>query len=326
MCTSINYVNGDHYFGRNLDLEVDFPVDCVITPENYVFNFRHVGEVKSHNAIVGMALVADNYPMYFEAINNKGLGMAGLAFKALAKYFPAQEGKTNLGSYEFVQYILAKCSTVKEAKEELKNIVITDDSFSEYYQHAPMHWQIGDKDECIVIESTETGLHVYDNPYGVLTNCPGFDYMTMNLNYYLNVTTQAPPVRFAPDEAFNFTEFSAGMGSIGLPGGVDSVSRFVRAAFATLNSVCEPTEDKNVSQYFHLLGFVQQTTGVDEVRPGEYEVTQYSAMGNTTKGIYYFTTYYNQNVYSVDMNKEDLSGSDLIIYKVPRELTVNSLN
>lgn len=326
MCTSINYVNGDHYFGRNLDLEVDFPVDVVITPENYEFKFRHIDNIKSHNALIGMSLVEDDYPMYFEAINNKGLGMAGLAFAALAKYYPPQEGKTNLASYEFIPYILGTCSTVKEAKEKLKNINITTDSFSEQYHYSPLHWQIGDKDECIVVESTEKGLEVFDNPFGVLTNCPGFEYQKTNLSNYVNLTVKKPDIRFSEHLEDDFTEFSAGMGSIGLPGGVDSVSRFVRVAFAKLNSKCEADNMKNVAQYLHLLGVVQQSAGEDEIKPGLYEVTQYSAFGNTTQGIWYFTTYFNPNVYSVDMNKEDLQSTDLIIYPVPKELKVECIN
>lgn len=326
MCTSINFINGDHYFGRNLDLEVDFPVDVVITPENYEFKFRHMPSMKTHHAIIGMSLVQDDCPLYFEAINNAGLGMAGLAFAGFAEYFPPQEGKTNVASFEIIPYILGTCSSVEEAKKELENINITPEDFSANMRHSPLHWQIGDKDSAIVVESTKDGLKVYDNPVGVLTNCPTFDYQLTNLSFYMNITNQRPTERFAPDKPELFNIFSAGMGTIGIPGGVDSVSRFIRCSFATLNSSNEPVEYKNVAQYFHLLGSVQQVAGEDEIEPNVYEVTQYSSCGNTTKGIFYFTTYFNQNVYAVDLNKEDVSGTDLIVYKVPKEMTFNYLN
>lgn len=325
MCTSINYVNGDHYFGRNLDLEVDFPVDCVVTPSNYEFKFRHVDDMKKHNAIIGMALVAADYPLYFEAINDKGLGMAGLAFEGYAKYNPPIEGKTNIATFEFIPYILGQCSTVAEAKEKLQNINITDESFSDQLHYSNLHWQIGDKTTAIVVECTEDGMHIYDNKYGVLTNCPTFDYQVTNLSYYMNITKENPTVRFTADDA-DFKIFSRGMGSIGLPGGMDSVSRFVRCTFAKLNSDCPPTEEANVAQYFHLLGMVQQSRGVDEIKPGDYEVTQYSACGNTDKGVFYFTTYFNPNVYKVDMHKCDLNATDIFVYPVPKKFEALELN
>lgn len=325
MCTSINYLNGDHYFGRNLDLEIDFPVDVVITPRNYTFNFRHLPPLEKHNAMIGMALIENDYPLYFEAINDVGLGMAGLAFHDYAEYYPVKDGKTNLASFEIIQYILGKCSTVEEAKKELENINITNEDFDQKTPHSPLHWMIGDKNESIVVECTENGMTVYDNPYGVLTNSPTFEFQETNLSFYMNVTKERPVNRFDPS-GVGFKRFSAGMGSAGLPGGVDSISRFVRVAFCKLNSVCEATEAQNVAQYFHLLGVVQQVSGEDEVEPDVYEVTQYSSCGNTDKGIFYYSTYFNPNIVGIDMFKENLDAKDLKSFKVSKELKVPILN
>ena len=326
MCTSINFVNGDHYFGRNLDLEIDFPVNVVVTPRNYVFNFRHLPPLEKHNALIGMALIQENYPLYFEAINDVGLGMAGLAFHDYAQYSEPVEGKKNLGSFEIIQYILAKCSSVEEARKELEDIVITNDNFDVKTHNSPLHWMIGDKKEAIVVESTDKGMKVYDNPYNVLTNSPTFDFMETNVINYLNITNQKPVNRFAPHMDDEFKTFSAGMGTIGLPGGVDSVSRFIRVAFSEVNSVNPNTEMDNVAQYFHLLGVVQQVRGEDQIEPEVYEITQYSSCGNTDKGLFYFNTYNNPNISCVDMNKENLDGSELKSYLVPKELEVKMIN
>ena len=40
MCTSIVYATKDHYFGRNLDLELSYGQVVTITPRNYPFKFR----------------------------------------------------------------------------------------------------------------------------------------------------------------------------------------------------------------------------------------------------------------------------------------------
>lgn len=52
MCTSVIYKN--RYFGRNLDYEFSY------------------GEIlNKHFAIIGMAHISDNYPLYYDAINEK---------------------------------------------------------------------------------------------------------------------------------------------------------------------------------------------------------------------------------------------------------------
>ena len=86
MCTAATYKTKDFYFGRTLDYEFSYGDDVTVTPRNYVFDFRHEGRLESHYAIVGMAHVADGYPLYYDAVNEKGLGMAGLNFVGNAKY------------------------------------------------------------------------------------------------------------------------------------------------------------------------------------------------------------------------------------------------
>ena len=80
MCTAATYKTKDFYFGRTLDYECSYGEQIVITPRNYAFNFRHVGDMKNHYAIIGMAHVAEDYPLYYDAMNEKGVAMAGLNF------------------------------------------------------------------------------------------------------------------------------------------------------------------------------------------------------------------------------------------------------
>lgn len=332
MCTGLLFTNGNsHYFGRNLDLEIDYPVDVVITPRNHPLNFRHVDGMTSHNAIIGMGLVQNDYPLYFEGINDKGLGMAGLAFWTSACYFPAAEGKTNLASFEILQYLLAKCDTVEEVRKELETINITNDNFAPGMPASPLHWIIADKTgTTIVAEQTKAhGLMVYDDPYDVLTNEPEFPFHVNNLSYYCNISNHIEnfdSTRFAPNFP-NFVKMGAGMGSAGLPGGLDSISRFQRVAFTRLNTVMEENNElANISQYFHILYSVFQTRGSDQVKPGEYEVTQYSCGGNLETGTWYYTTYSNQSITAVEMSKENLDSTEMISYPLKRELKIDYQN
>lgn len=326
MCTGLSFKNGQgHYFGRNLDLEIDYPISVTITPRNYPFKFRHVPEVKSHYAMIGMGMVQEGYPLYFEGINEKGLGMAGLAFWTSCHYFPVTEGKDNVASFELIPYILGSCTTVEEAEEKFKNLNIDDESFAGNVAASPLHWLISDDNSSIVVEQTlKHGLMIYDNPYNVLTNEPEFPFHENNLSFYCNVSNQLKDfntTRFSPDFP-GFIKMGAGMGTAGLPGGLDSISRFVKVAFGRLNSVSKDDEQSNIAQFFHILGSVQQVAGSDQVKPGQYEVTQYSCGGNTHTGEFYYSTYYNSNLNMVDMNKEDLDSDTVIALPVIREMKI----
>ena len=104
------------------------------------------------------------------------------------------------------------------------------------------------------------------------------------------------------------------MGALGLPGDLSSQSRFVRASFVKMNSLCGTGEGESVNQFFHILGSVEQVRGCCEVEPGEYEITQYTSCCNADRGIYYYTTYGNRQITGVDMRKENLDGKELIVY------------
>ncbi len=106
---------------------------------------------------------------------------------------------------------------------------------------------------------------------------------------------------------------------MGLPGDLSSASRFVKAAFTKLNSCCGPSEAESVTQFFHILGSVEQQKGCVHMGEGKYEFTIYSSCCNVDKGIYYYTSYENSRITAVDMHKEDLEGKELAVYPMLRE-------
>ena len=122
MCTAATYMTQDFYFGRTLDYEFSYGDEVTITPRNYPFSFRSGQMLKSHYAMIGMAYVAGSYPLYYDAINEKGLGMAGLNFVGNAYYTEEKQGKDNVAQFEFIPWILGQCATVKEARKRLEEI------------------------------------------------------------------------------------------------------------------------------------------------------------------------------------------------------------
>lgn len=325
MCTSIIFSPRDHYFGRNLDLEVTFGQQVVITPRDYVFKFRDMPEIDHHYAMVGIALNADSYPLYFDAANEKGLGMVGLNYPDNAIYYDVKEGKDNIASFEFIPWILGQAATVAEAKKLLSTINITKKNFSDKMQASPLHWIIADKTGVsIVVETDADGMHVYDNPVGCLTNNPQFPKQLSNLNNYQDVSPAMPKNNFS--SKIKMDGYSRGLGSRNLPGGMDAESRFVRVAFNKFNAPVADTEEENIDTYFHILHSVEQQKGLDQVGPDAFEYTIYSDGTNLDKGIFYYTTYTDKQIKVVDMNKENLDSKDLITFDMLTKTTFNHQN
>lgn len=312
MCTAATYKTADFYFGRTLDYEFSYGDEVTVTPRNYPLTFRHASAVSTHYAIIGMAHVAGDYPLYYDAFNEKGLCMAGLNFVGNAAYNKVQEGKENVAQFEFIPWILGKCASLKEAKECLATMNLTDTPFSEKFAPASLHWLIADKSGAVTVESMADGLHIYDNPVGVMTNNPPFPQQLFGLNNYRHLSSGQPENTFAKE--LPLQTYSRGMGALGLPGDLSSASRFVRVAFTKMNAKSGSSEAESVSQFFHILGSVEQTRGCCLVGEDAYEITLYTSCCNAQKGIYYYTTYENHQITGVDMHRENLEGSMLVRY------------
>lgn len=312
MCTAITYETKDFYFGRTLDYEHSFSEEITVTPRKFPLVFRHQHIQNDHYAIIGMACVGRDYPLYFDAVNERGLAMAGLNFVGNAYYHQPVADKDNVASFEFIPWILSQCASVVEARKMLERVNITDTAFSDNVPPSQLHWIIADREKAITVESMVDGLHIYENPVGVLTNNPSFDDQMFRLNDYMHLSPRSPENNFS--EKLDLQHYSRGMGALGLPGDLSSQSRFVRAAFTKMNSVSGDSEGESISQFFHILGTVSQTRGCCVVAEEEYEMTIYTSCCNADKGVYYYTTYDNHQIAAVDMHRENLDGSTLIRY------------
>ena len=287
--------------------------DCYFVPFDLTYD-KYGQEVYSYreNETYGYKKITDElYNAYYEATNEFGLSMAGLNFPGNADYKEYIEGKDNITPFEFIPWILCQCKTISEVKECLSKMNLFKINFSEQLPLSPLHWMISDKNCSIVVESVKDGLKIYDNSFEVLTNNPPFDYHCMNMNNYMGLTVG--PLKNEYNIEMN--NYSLGMGALGLPGDFSSVSRFVRATFVKKNSVCKEDENSSVNQFFHILNSVAMPKGCVWT-PHGFEYTRYSSCCNVNKGIYYYMTYHNYEINSINMHKIDLNQNELSIYKV----------
>lgn len=321
MCTCITFKSKDVYFGRNLDLEYRFGEKVVITPRQFHLTFKKLPEMKVHYAMIGMASVQADYPLYAEAVNEKGLGMAGLNFPGNAVYMPEKDGKVNVAPYELIPWLLGQCETTEQARKLLEDVNLLDLPFAEGMPLAPLHWMIADKETSIVLESVAEGIRIYDNPYGVLTNNPPFPYYQVHLGNYRNLSGSITENMFARD--VNLPVYGQGLGAVGLPGDFSPVSRFVKAVFLRANSVSEEDELSSVSQFFHILDGVAMVRGSVITEEGCEDITTYSCCVNMEKGIYYYKTYENSQIQAVRLWAEDIETDELKIFALLEEQSVN---
>lgn len=273
MCTAIKY---DNCFGRNLDLWCRYDSSVIITK---------AGKLGNKYPILGMAVVADDYPLYFEGMNDRGLAMAGLNFPGNAVYYPEDKTKNNIAPFELIPYIIGNFESISEVREELKSINILNRPFSEKLPLSPLHWMISDRSGSIVLESTAEGMKIYDDPADVLTNNPTFDIQSFNLDNYKRLSNRGQK-----------GDHSLGMGALGLPGDLSSMSRFVRAHFHLQNS----PKGLGVSHFFHLLYSVAMPKGSVLTPEGSEEYTQYTCCCDLENSKYYYTTYDDLNVRCIE--------------------------
>lgn len=321
MCTSMSYRKTDHYFGRNLDIEVTFGEKVVITPRNYKFELKNGTTYHNSYAMIGMAVVLQKYPLYYEAANEKGLAMAGLNFVGNAKYLERKEGMENITPFELIPWILGQAESVKEARALLTKVNLLNCPFAESVPLASLHFMISDKKESIVVEPMEDGLHIFSNPYDVMTNNPPFEYHMWNMNNYLNLKVQNGENTFSSQ--YGLKNYGVGMGAIGLPGDASSASRFVRTAFHLTNSYSDDTEVGNVTQLFHVLDSVSMLQGSTLTDEGKHDMTMYSCCINVDKGIYYYKTYGNNQIHGVKLHQIDLEGKELYCYELDKKQNIS---
>ncbi len=314
MCTALHDPAGDGLFGRTLDLEHTYAEQVVVTPRRCPLP-RRMGRTRhSHLAFVGMATVAENYPLYYDGVNEAGLAIAGLRLAKSATFLPSREEADNLAVFELIPHLLGVCRTLDDVRTALSKAHLCDLPFSPQYPTAPLHWLVADTVRCAVIESTAAGVQIYDNPVGVLANEPPFPHQLTHLANYARLTNEEPT---EGSYAAYDLPLSRGTGAVGLPGDFTSPSRFVRAAFCLAHN--DPDPEDRVGQFFHLLDTVTVPRGSVVLTDERPVMTHYAACINQRRGVYYYRTYQNSRLCAVSLHREDLEGDAILCYPLRRE-------
>lgn len=314
MCTAI--CDGS-LFGRTLDLEYSFSEAAVVTPRKFVFRFLNEKDISEHYAMIGVAHVSGGVPLYYDAMNEAGLCVAALNFPGNAVYFKPRADVYNVASFELIPWVLSKCTSVTEAKELLKNTNITDESFSEKLKTTPLHFIISDRAASVTVESVASGLRVYDNPFGVMTNSPPFEYHITHLADYTSLGSRPPENKLCP--TVEIPHYSRGMGGMGLPGDFSSASRFVRAVFVKSQATRKAAKREEINRFFHLMDCVSIPAGCVRTEKGDDVFTVYSSCADMDELNYYFTTYDCRKICQISLGEALLDGDKLSVFSMNEE-------
>ncbi|MBP1890773.1 choloylglycine hydrolase [Clostridium moniliforme] len=331
MCTGLTLETKDglHLFGRNMDIEYSFNQSIIFIPRNFTcINSVSKKELTTKHAILAMGTIFNNYPTLADGMNEKGLACAGLNFPQNA-YFPKERSKDkeNIPVYNFILWVLANFSNIQDLKKALTNVKLVDETIDENIPNSTLHWMATDiTGKSIVIEQTkEEGLRVFDNNVGVLTNSPEFPWHITNLRQYIGmINYDIVPSYELSDE--NLIALGQGNGLIGLPGDFTPAARFIRTSVFR-DAVMKNDKDKiDIIEFFHILNNVAMVKGAVRLPSSKSDVTQYTSCMNLEKGIYYYNTYENSQINAIDMNKENLDGKEMKMFKYNTTLNINFEN
>ncbi len=326
MCTAISIAASHHFFGRNLDLDQSYGEAVCVCPRHVPLSFRNVHAMPSHYAMIGMAHVEEEVPLFYDAANEHSLAMAGLLFPGNAVYHPVRKGCDNVASFELISYILGQCKSVREAVACLKTVNLTSLPFSDKLPPSPLHFLLSDPHEAVVIEPMADGLRIYPDIVRVLTNNPPFPFQLFQLNNYRNVGCDNGQNRFS--DQLPLSLYCQGLGGIGLPGDNSSMSRFVRAVFLTQSLVMpQPeSEEGSVNQIFHALHGVEMVRGSCRTSCNSLDETVYTCCIDADTGRYYYTTYENHQISCVDMTRLDLNDDKIFSFPMVQKERISFLN
>jgi len=300
MCTAITLQTqtDEVFFGRTMDFSHDIIPQLYVVPECFVWtNSINNCQMRNTYKFIGLGQELDGVFGLFDGVNEKGFAAAALYFAGYARYnrSKAQAKTEAISSVDFLHYILANCASVSELPALLENITIMGIADPVTNTIAPLHWIATDRSgACVVIESSNKGLEILDNPVGVMANSPDFQWHLTNLRNYMNASPAQSEYALWGD--YKLTPFGQAGGTTALPGGFTSPERFVRVAYLKSN-IPKPKSDREaVTACFHILENVSIPKGAVITSQNTYDYTKYTAIINTSTCEYIFKTYDDLNI------------------------------
>lgn len=330
MCTSLSLQTkeGGVLWGRTLDFDRPFGYYCydegahlgfdaymaLELPRGSVLPFDS-GEITLAYQIMGLAVDSDVFGQksftLFDGINEHGILGGAFYFFNYANYGEEsairEQGKRPLVSREYLTWALGNCQSLDEIIQRTAAEVgiIDGENGTGVEGQFPLHFVFVDPSgRTIVLEPTDGDgtLRVFENPLGVLTNSPTFDWHMTNLENY---TGLVPHMRYIKEMAGGVVVETDGAGSglIGMPGDYTSQSRFVRAATLVTHSRQPLTQSEGQTTLFQLLSSFNVTSGVLNLGdPTKDYHTQYTVGYDLNQRSLFVTTYENRRLETLTMS------------------------
>jgi choloylglycine hydrolase len=334
-CTSslIPTQEGGFIYLRSLQFAMPFNSSVIAIPRNYQFagitpDKTYSGiQWKSKYAVIGAnALGMD---LILDGINESGLAGGIQYFPGYASYQLANtqgDLAKSLASYQLLTWILTNFASVDEVSNAINNVIVTNAPVPSLNVSFPLHYVVHDNNgKSIVIEYDSRGLKVYKNPLHAFSNSPAFDYHLTNFNQYIGFNNGAGDSFVIDGEKFG--PLSAGWNSIGLPGGNDSISRFVRMAFITLSVSTADSMPKNQTEgvltAFKILNTFDFPYGVAKnnvsiptsaIASYDYDINEWVSVADLKNRVYYIRTYSDSAIKMLSFKNFNLVSKTITYY------------
>ncbi|WP_435017255.1 linear amide C-N hydrolase [Tundrisphaera sp. TA3] len=319
-CTGIRLKAGDGSVisARTMEFAPDLRSEIIVVPRGRAY----VGSGPGGKAGLSWAgtygfagMNAFGLPTVVDGLNEKGLAVGIFYFPGYATYQAVGEGEIprSLAPHELGGYLLGTSATVAEAIAKAREVVVGEIPLGKDGPVLPVHYAVHDASgRSAVLEFVDGKLVVHDNPLGVTTNSPTFDWHVTNLRNYVNLSVNSvPPVELA---GLRLAPLGQGAGLFGIPGDFTPPSRFVRAVAFTQTATPTATARDAVDQAFHILNHFDIPRGsVRETGKGpeSFEVTQWTAVADLANLRYHFHTEANRKVRMVDLRRLDLDAKEI---------------
>ena len=337
-CTGIRLIaeDGTVVHARTMEFAIDIHSDLIMVPRGYARTGTTPDGKEGLKSKAKYASVGANgvgLPVLFDGLNEKGLAAGTFYFPTSAGYMPytaADAGKT-IAQWEVGSWILENFANVEEVKAHIGNIVVPGVVFGGWGFAPEAHYIVHDAaGKSIVIEYVGGKLNIHDNPLGVLTNSPAFDWHMTNLRNYVNFSmTNVPPVQLG---SIKLLPFGQGSGMLGMPGDFTPPSRFVRAVAFSQSVLPSKTGDDAVLEAFHILNQFDIPKGAarehekDEHGNILADYTIWTAASDLKAKQYYFRTYENSQIRMVDLMKMKIDGKDMVKISMKGAENIKLLN
>ena len=305
MCTAITLQSlpGSVSLGRTMDFSYLLQPHFYFVPENYRWTNTITHEdICNPYSFMGIGQELDGVLGFFDGVNEHGFAAAALYFAGYAKYDDAamrDASDTQVASYDFLTYILGHCTSVEDLLNQMDHIHIIGVSDPLTQTVAPLHWIAEDRTgNCVVLELTERGAEMFHNSIGVLANSPDFPWHMTNLRNYMNTSPRQMEKAVWGD--VQLTPFGQGGGTMSLPGGYTSPERFVRVAYLKTHIPPPESTEAAVISFFQIMKSVSIPQGAVVTVRDTNDYTQYTAFIDLHTRKYFFATYENLQIKTVD--------------------------